>query len=293
MNNQLLENPTIKQIICWGSDRSDVRAAILTSSLCNPYAPVDRLSDFDVIFVVEDIHPYHEDESWLEDFGHVLVLWRDPIRVEHGQESFARITQYEGDGLKIDFTFWPVELLLRTIAEPQLPTELDIGYQVLLDKDELTVGLKPPTYRAHIPNPPTEAEYMEVIEVFFHEATYAAKYLWRNDLLPVKNQLDKEMKADQLRRMLEWHMEIDHGWKLKPGAFGRGLKRFTRPDLWAELEQTYVGPGIEENWEALFASAELMHKVGREVGKALGFNYPEELHERVVKHLQWVKSLDK
>lgn len=293
MSNHLLEDPVIERIIRWGSERSDVRATILTSSLCNPNAPVDRLSDYDVIFVVRDIHPYHFNDSWMEDFGRVLVLWRDPIRLEHGQERFARITQYEENGLKIDFTFWPVELLLKIIAEPLLSPDLDIGYRVLLDKDGLAVDLKPPTYRAYIPSPPTEAEFLEVIEVFFHEATYMAKHLWRDDLMPAKHQLDKEMKADQLRRMLEWRMEIDHDWSVKPGVIGRGLKPLTRPDLWAELERTYVGPGMEENWEAMFATIELMGKVGREVGQALGYIYPEELHKRSVRYLHWVKDLEK
>jgi len=111
--------------------------------------------------------------------------------------------------------------------------------------------------------------------------------------MPAKHQLDKEMKADQLRRMLEWRMEIDHDWSVKPGVVGRGLKPLTRPDLWAELEQTYVGPGIEENWKAMFATVELMRKVGREVGQALGYTYPEELHKRAVRYFHWVKELKK
>jgi len=293
MRNRLTEDPIIQRIINWASVRPDVRAAILTSSLCNPKAPVDRLSDYDVIFVVEDIHPYHENDAWMSDFGRVLVLWRDPIRLDYGQERFARITQYEDDGLKIDFTFWPVELLRRVVADPKLPDELDVGYRVLLDKDRLTAGLQPPTYRAHIPSPPTEAEYLDVIEEFFHEATYVAKHLWRDDLIPAKFQLEKDMKADLLLRMLEWRMEIDHGWSVKPGVHGRELKRRTRPELWTELERTYVGAGIEDNWGAMFATAELMRKVATEVGEALGYAYPEELHQRAVRYLQWVKNLEK
>lgn len=287
----MTEDPNLVRLIDWGSAHDDVRAALLTSSLCNPTAPVDRLSDYDIIFVVEDIHPYHADDAWLEDFGRVLVLWRDPIHLEYGQERFARITQYEEDGLKIDFTFWPVELLRRVVADPELPEDLDVGYCVLLDKDGLTAGLQPPTYRAYIPSPPGQAEFLEVIEEFFHEATYVAKHLWRDDLMPAKFQLDKDMKADLLRRMLEWRMEIEQGWAVKPGVHGRGLKRRTRPDLWAELERTYVGAGIEENWDALFATVELMCKVAREVGMALGLAYPEVLHNRVVRYLKWVKNL--
>jgi len=293
MSNRLLEDPIIQRIIRWGLERLDVRAAILTSSLCNPSAPVDRLSDYDVIYVVTDIHPHHADDSWMEDFGHVLVVWRDPIQLDYDQERFARITQYEEDGLKIDFTFWPVELLGRIVAEPHLRPELDSGYLILLDKDGLAAGIKPPTYRAYIPRPPTEAEYLEVIEVFLHEATYMAKFLWRDDLMAAKYMLEKEMKADQLVRLLEWRMEIDHGWSVKPGVLGRGLKHLTRPDLWVDLERTYVGPGIEENWEALFATTDLMRKVAKEVGEALGYAYPEDLHQRVLRHLKWVKNFER
>lgn len=292
MSDRLTEDPTIQRITNWAFARPDVRVAILTSSLCNPSAPVDRLSDYDVIYVVEDIHPYHKNDAWMGDFGRVLVLWRDPIRLDYGQERFARITQYEEDGLKIDFTFWPLELLRHVVADPKLPDELDVGYRILLDKDGLTAGLQPPTYRAHIPTPPAQAEYLEVIEEFLHEATYVAKHLWRDDLMPAKFQLEKDMKADILRRMLEWRTEIDHGWSVKPGVMGRELKRRTRPELWAELERTYVGAGIEENWEALFATTELMRKVAAEVGQALGYTYPDALHQRAVRYLRWVKNLE-
>ena len=99
----------------------------------------------------------------------------------YGHNKFAYITQYS-DGLKIDFSIWPVEIVRYIVVNGILPDDLDVGYKVLLDKDELTKGLKASTYKAYIPEKPTEAEYHTLIEVFFHEATYVAKYLWRDDL---------------------------------------------------------------------------------------------------------------
>ncbi len=104
------------------------------------------------------------------------MVYRDPIKPEYGIGKFAYITQYE-DGTKIDFTLWPAEILARVVADPNLPGGLDVGYAVLLDKDGLTSGLPPPTYTAHIPVPPTEAAYQNVIQEFFHKATYVAKHL--------------------------------------------------------------------------------------------------------------------
>jgi aminoglycoside 6-adenylyltransferase len=98
------------------------------------------------------------DRIWLQVFGPVLALYRDPLIADKGLERSGYVTQYE-NGLKIDFSLWPVELLQRVGAEVNLPAEFDAGYQVLLDKDHLTTGLKPPGYAAYIPTPPTEAKY--------------------------------------------------------------------------------------------------------------------------------------
>ena len=290
MNESVREDVTIQRLIQWGDQRPDVRAMILTSSRTSPTAPVDLLSDYDVIVAVDDVRPYFESRAWLEDFGPLLVLYRDPLRLFHGLERFAYITQYE-DGLKIDFTLWTAGILSRVAAEPALPDELDVGYAILLDKDNLTTDLQPPTHQAHIPKPPAEAQYLEEIELFFHETTYVAKYLWRDDLVAAKDILEHGVKVGNLRQMLEWLIEIDHQWALKPGAYGRYLKRHLRPNLWLQLEQTYVGPSLVENWLALFKTADLFRQVAQEVGEHLGYDYPVDLDRRATAYLEWVRDL--
>jgi len=222
----------------------------------------------------------------------VLALYRDPLILERGFQRSAYVTQYE-DGFKIDFNLWPVELLKQIVSEPQLWKEFDAGYQVLIDKDNLTAGLKSPTYRAYIPTPPTETQYHARIESFFLDTTYVAKFLWRDDLVAAKYILDDSLKHNHLLPMFEWHIEIHHDWSLKLGPYGRGLKRRLRPDLWAELEQTYTGAELESNWTALFRTVSLMRRVATEVGEAMGFRYPDEMEQRVTKYLNWVKDLDR
>jgi aminoglycoside 6-adenylyltransferase len=285
-------NAVIQQLIAWAEGNRSVRAVILTSSRAAPHAEVDIFSDYDVILVVEDIMPFFNDRTWLSEFGPVLVLYRDPLKPVHGLEKFAYITQYE-NGLKIDFNIWPAALLRRVADAPQLPDELDVSYNVLLDKDGLTAGLKPPTYQAHIPKPPSEMQYLALIEDFFQEATYVAKHLWRADLLAAKYNLDHAMKLLNLYRMFVWRFELDHNWSIKPGDYGRGLKNHISADLWAKLESTYTGAGLEDNWEALFKTISLFREVAAEVGKRLGFVYPHELDRRCVQYLEKVRHLDK
>lgn len=281
----------LERFITWGQLRDDVRALILTSSLTCPGAPVDAFSDYDLIVVVRDIRPYFPDD-WLEDFGRVLVLYRDPVRKEHGFDKFARITQYE-DGLKIDFTLWNVGTLRAVVEQASLSQDFDLGYRVLLDKDGLTASLPAPTHRAYIPVPPTAQEYFDLIEEFFHEGTYLAKYLWRDDLMPAKMHLDALMKAKHMRRMLEWLVACESSCSIKLGAYGRGLGKKVRRELWHALAATYVGADPSENWQAFYGLVDLMGQVGREVAGYLGFTYPEDLHARCLAYFKNVQMLDR
>jgi aminoglycoside 6-adenylyltransferase len=292
MKNTFRDDKNIKQLIDWACQKNDVRAMLLTSSRTYPSSNVDIFSDYDVILVVNEIQPYYSDRSWLADFGKVLAVYRDPFEIYYGFNKFAYITQYE-DGLKFDFTVWPIELLKTISKDTTLPADLDIGYSVLLDKDHLTEGLKTPTYQAYIPTPPSQEDYLTEIEVFFHEATYVAKNLWRGDLIFAKYNLDYAMKTRHLLTMLEWQIEIDHHWSLKPGNLGKGLRKLVSPQLWAELESTYVGAAEEENWKALFKTIELFRKIAIQVGEHFDFPYPYDLEKRVLDYLIKVKNMPK
>lgn len=269
-----------------------MRALILTSSRAIPGAPVDAFSDYDVILVVTEIRPFLEDKSWLGDFGAVLVVYHDPPRIFYRRECFREIAQYE-NGLKIDFSVMPPEVLSSVAVAPQLPEELYVGYRVLLDKDGIGQGLKPPTYRAHIPKRPTQAEYLRLIEEFFSEAAYVAKHLWRDDLLPAKYNLDHTMKHLYLYKMFIWRFETDQNWSVKPGDYGKGLKRQISPERWRRLEDAYAGADIEGNWDALFRTVTLFREIAGEVGERLGYVYPAELHRRCVRYFERIGRLDR
>jgi aminoglycoside 6-adenylyltransferase len=277
----------IERLQAWAQAQDPVRAMLLTSTRAVPNAAVDALSDYDVVLVVRDIHPFFEDRSWLAAFGRVLVSYWDAIypNPEHGIEQTGNVIQYE-DGLKIDFTLWPIELMRRTATAPKLQDELDAGYAILLDKDGLTTALPAPTHTAYIPAKPDEETFQQVIEEFFSDVPYVAKCLVRGELLPVKWALDYDMKHLYLRQMLEWRVECDQGWSVPVGALGKGLKKRLPPAIWSQLEESYAGAGAEENWTALFRTIALYRRVACEVAEHLGYTYPHELDQRVTTYAQ-------
>ena len=64
----------LENIIAWAKNNADVRATLLTSSLVNPLAPVDDLSDLDIEFVFENNEKYVENNSWLNIFGNPIAM---------------------------------------------------------------------------------------------------------------------------------------------------------------------------------------------------------------------------
>lgn len=272
----------IQKIVHWAEPQASIRTVILTSTRAVPGAPLDELSDYDVILFVDDIHPFHEEQSWLGYFGEVLVVYQDPIYSEpdFGIEQFGNVTQYS-DGLKIDFTLCPIPLLEKMVQSRRLPTELDAGYRILLDKDDLTSGLQTPTYKAYLPTRPTNELYQTAVNDFFSDPPYAAKCILRGELMPLKWCLDYDMKHVYLRQMLEWKIGVDHDWSVPVGALGKGLRKQLSPEVWIQMESCYAGPDPAANWSALFDTMALYRQVALEVAARLGYAYPLELDERV------------
>ena len=83
------------------------------------------------------------------------------------------------------------------------------------------------------------------------------------------------------------------GWSVPTGFLGRGLKTALPPEIWSQLESTYVGAGIEENWDALFRTLALFRRVAVEVAAQLGYVYPYEMDQRVVAYAQEVKGVER
>ena len=247
------------RILEWAEAEPAVRAVVLTSTRARPEGPPDELSDYDVVVALEDLGRFDPAAA----YGTPAARWGDEHDV-HGTRTLFRGVVYD-DGVKIDWTLWPARVA-GLVAERGLTDALDVGYRVLLDKDGLTARWSQPTHRAHIPRRPTAAEYVALVEEFWWSATYAAKARARGEELFLRFVLDVDLTHGALRRMLEWLVETKRDWGWKPGAYGRGIERELPPDVAAELA---AARGSVE------LTLELFRRVARDVGDALGYEYPQ------------------
>lgn len=280
-------DPVLDWLVSWATTSEDVRALVLTSSRTRDDGTTDDLSDYDIVIITRVPSALVSDSRWIETYQPVLAQWADQAETLGISRWFRGIT-FE-DGVSVDFMIWPTSLVSR-ITEVGLPENLDVGYRVILDKDGETASWPQPSFMAHIPPRPTNGEYQTLVSDFWWHTNKVAKALVRGDVVHARYILDIDLRARTLRQLLEWRLEIDHDWALRPGPHGRGLERQLDQTTWDELSKTYVSIEPNANWDALIRLASTFGRIGREVSHELGFSYPANTEKHMTERLQRLRT---
>jgi aminoglycoside 6-adenylyltransferase len=263
-----------------------IRAVIMNGSRANPNARPDIFQDFDIVYVVTDVHSFVNDPTWIGRFGELMIL-QMPEAMEdppaEGDGRFAYLMLFT-DGNRIDLTLFPIARL------PELKREsLSL---LLLDKDGIVDPFPAPSENDFLPKPPTAKAFADCCNEFWWVCSYVAKGLWREEIIYAKHMLDQVIRP-QLMKMLIWHMGVETGFRQTPGKLGKNLKRYLAPGLWTMLEKTYADAGYENTWNSLEMMCDLFRITAQRVGEHFGFDYPRKDDERVSRHLKHVRSLPK
>ena len=281
----------LNQVIQWVEQQPNIRAALLTSSLTNPNAPVDQFSDLDIDLVLSNYEEFLQDDSWISNFGNIITT------IVEGEEAFdgrcsSRMVLYE-DYSKIDFLIFSVERFREEVAKETLHEDWDIGYRVLVDKDGLTAAMPPPTHKAFTIEKPTEEKFHWVLNNYWWDMTYVAKCLARHELYYAKFMSDYVMRFEHQQVLLEWYIGSEYNWEVTTNKYGRLFKKFLPPEIWQLATTTFAGAGLEDNWRALYAFAAMGRQIGKELASRLGYRYPEELDRKIMGYLDHARSMRK
>lgn len=275
-----------KEVVEWAKDNENVRVVNLYASRANPHATLDALSDYDIELFVEDLQPFREGEEWLNPFGEVMV--REPYDSSVWKDGGVGPMVMFKDGQRIDFN-----IRLRSVLEEEIKAG-DVGSwnKVLLDKDGITRNMTTleNSDAEYWTKQPTQAEYEELVHHFWWNITHVAKCLFRDQLFYAKYVLDGGLHHHYLRTVLSWHVGMRHHWEVNLGAYGRWLKDYHDSETWADVEATFAGADLEENWNAMFKIAEVFGKISSEVGGRLGYVYPVDLDQNVTNHLARIRE---
>lgn len=281
------EEEILHAITNWAQNNPAIRVVLLTSSRVN--GANDLLSDYDVELVISDLPQFLKEDTWLNTFGNIITVIVENEEAFDG-ENAMRMVLYE-DYTKIDFKLYAIDKFNEQVSKPGLQEDWNVGYKVLLDKDGLTKEMKPA--KGITIEKPTEEEFQFFINDIWFCMPYVAKCLWRNELFYAKHVADKIMRFEDLQKIVEWYIGMQHNWQININKYGRKFKEHVTPDLWKRIEATFAGADIEENWKALFAYGDLTRELGTAIADKLNYTYPHTLDEKITAYLRKIKQLGK
>lgn len=186
----------LQSIIEWSSQNDDIRAVLLTSSLVNPLAPIDSLSDLDIELVFDHSSPYVLNREWTYNFGNPIAMVEEDESYFDNKHSMKMVL-YD-DGVKVDFKLFSKSKFLEEAESKELPEDWDIGYKVLVDKDQITEGMQQPTFQVSIIKKPSEKKFQQVLNDFWWDTTYVAKCLKRDELFYAKFMSEANIRTEYL-----------------------------------------------------------------------------------------------
>lgn len=276
----------LAEILQWSAANKNIKAVILTSSRANPIASPDLLSDYDIELIVSSLQNF-ADDKWMSEFGDVIASIN-----EERPGCLTRLVLYS-DAVRIDFQVHTKSEFLKSLKQNPLPPHWDIGYKILLDKDNILEPLSAPTGSIYNINKPSREAFSKLINDFWWDTTYVAKSLWRDELAYAKYMADSIIRDGYINTMLEWYIGLQNNWSVNTNKHGRWFKKYLDKKTWKESQHIFSDADIRRNWQALFATCRMFGRIAKGVAAALQYDYPYELERNVVSYLKKIHRLKK
>jgi aminoglycoside 6-adenylyltransferase len=265
----------------WAWNDDNIRAIVLTGSRADRTRVIDDLSDFDLTIFVRDLAPITSDPDWPCQFGSIMVRWPLTPQPTFDPAWITQLVLYE-TGLRIDFQFTTDDN-----RSAERPGEL---FCVLVDKDLISDSLEATPIEGTRIVPPTEDEFVDRINAFWWDIPYVAKALSRGEIPYARFILEGDLRFNKIHPLLSWRIASRYGQDTDVGVFGRWFERYLESEIWDRYLQTFAGPALEDQRQAMFSMCELVGVLGRDLAARLGFQYPDDLDRRVTRYLK--KTVD-
>lgn len=278
-----MNHSILNKIISWAENESEIRTLILEGSRASN-SPTDELSDYDLNVFVVSADKYTLDNSWINNFDQVLVYQKEKFFYKN-IEIPTRLVLYKNNS-RVDFSFWPINVLHEIIEDRILPESYRNGYKVLLDKDKVTGNIKLPNYDGFIINQPTEDELLVTIYNFWFEACNVAKYLKRDKLWFAKILENGPIKGFMLQIIL-WNESSKYDWSNnKIHSQGKNLETQVDIDIKESFKKCFSKYDKIDTWNSLFGMIELSKKIAYELTMTMNVEYPNDSISKIEKYIR-------
>jgi aminoglycoside 6-adenylyltransferase len=276
----------VQLLVRWADSQDAIRALILTSSRAGANK-ADEFSDYDIMVLTDHPDQYLRSDAWIESIMPLWVYIKEQFT--HGRDVIPTRLVIFRDAVKVDFSFWQLQVLRDFIANGFSNTDdMNRGYRVLIDKDGLTRNLPSPAIRFFKVPRPTEDEFRAVICEFWFEMAGIAKYLARGDLFPAK-QRENGIVKDLFLKMLIWNVQAKNNWDAETHTDGKKMQSWVDSDTLQSLAKTYSGFNLEDSWQSTLSSMEFFREISTETSRLLGYDYPQSVDREITMYIGGIR----
>ncbi|MDQ0913883.1 aminoglycoside 6-adenylyltransferase [Paenibacillus sp. V4I5] len=262
----------------------NIRAVMMNGSRANPEVTRDIFQDYDIVYFVDSVQSFIDDQRWISYFGDILIM-QTPDRMDNPHAKhfnrFAFLILFK-DGNRIDLTFFQTDQLDHYVHDSQTV--------ILLDKDGLFDSVPSPSNRDYLPTPPSEIQFYNCCNEFWWVSTYVAKGLWRRQL-PYAMRTYEGPVRDMLMRMITWYIGVRTSFQVETGKEGKYFEQYLEASKWGSFVRTFSDGDYERIWQALFEMGTLFRDLALTVSECFGYDYPMHEDEHVTSYLHKIHNL--
>ncbi|MBC1937362.1 aminoglycoside 6-adenylyltransferase [Listeria grandensis] len=262
----------LERIVAWGKEQAQVRALVLEGSLAKQQS-IDELSDLDINVWYEGEIPFGQTISWLADIGEVLIENRLQMETPAGMINTQLVIF--GNGVKVDFSFWPVSLLEKAFPYYE-------KLEILLDKDSQAGQIKQCISEKKGARM-EKAEFDRIVNEFWFELHYVAKFLKRGEIWFVQG-IQAGIRENYLLPLLEESARLKG---LKPSFSGRKIENWTDTTRLAAIFADY---SLASNWQAMWEEIALFEEISNFIALQYHFALPQVKIERMKNLLRGIQE---
>lgn len=258
----------LNRFVLWAETQPDIRLLMVIGSRARSNQPADAWSDVDLIVAAHNPQPYLQYTDWLKMIG--------PVWVTHVEPTLAGVRErrvmFEG-GYDFDLIFVADGQFGRLVHDPEVSDVIRRGVRILVDKDRIMTRITLPIGGRRPYEPPTEAEFTNLVNDFWYHAVWTTKKLRRGELWTAIHCCDGYMKH-LLRQMLEWHTHAVGPGNHDTWFNGRFVEQWAEPRAIEQMREAFAHYSPADVARALQATMALFRRVATETAAQLNYAYP-------------------
>ena len=252
------------------AEKLQVNAVAISGSRIDTKAPKDEFQDYDLVYVVDDIDNLTSDLAWLDQFGTRII---EQHNILGNRRLYLMLFE---DGNRIDLTLCPKDHIQEWV-------ESEADFTVLEDTKGLFETYSPSPERYWI-TPATETDFEKSCNEFWWVSAYVVKGICRKQLIYSTDHL-YGICQQELLKVLAWQVASDKGTV----DIGKNYK-YLYNYLPAEKEKEFLNlldfSSLEKITQTLFATMQLFHQEAQKLAQKMGFDYDNEMAEKMIQYAE-------